>query len=101
MKVTFSGAAGTVTGSMHLLESGGRACAPAFGLFQGRRKEADEKNRHLPVPGSSIDAVVLSHAHIDHSGKLPMLVKNGFTGPIYATPATIDLRSEEHTSELQ
>ena len=91
MKVTFSGAAGTVTGSMHLLESGGRAYALDCGLFQGRRKEADEKNRHLPVPGSSIDAVVLSHAHIDHSGKLPMLVKNGFTGPIYATPATIDL----------
>ena len=91
MKVTFWGAAGTVTGSMHLVESGGKRVALDCGLAQGRRKEADEKNRHLPVPGSSIDAVVLSHAHIDHSGKLPMLVKNGFTGPIYSTPATIDL----------
>ncbi|MGD0666964.1 MAG: MBL fold metallo-hydrolase [Bryobacteraceae bacterium] len=91
MKVTFWGAAGTVTGSMHVVESGGRRYALDCGLFQGRRKEADEKNRCLPVAGSSIDAVVLSHAHIDHSGKLPVLVKNGFSGPIYATPATIDL----------
>jgi len=91
MKITFWGAAGTVTGSMHLVESDGRRYALDCGLFQGRRKEAEEKNRHLPVAGSSIDAVVLSHAHIDHSGNLPTLVKNGFTGPIYSTPATIDL----------
>jgi metallo-beta-lactamase family protein len=91
MKVTFWGAAGTVTGSMHIVESGGRRYALDCGLFQGRRKEADAKNRNLPVAGSSIDAVVLSHAHIDHSGNLPTLVKNGFTGPIYSTPATIDL----------
>jgi metallo-beta-lactamase family protein len=91
MKVTFWGAAGAVTGSMHLVESGGRRYALDCGLNQGRRKEADAKNRHLPVAGSSIDAVVLSHAHIDHSGNLPTLVKNGFNGPIYATPATIDL----------
>jgi metallo-beta-lactamase family protein len=61
------------------------------GLNQGRRKDADRKNRELPFPGSSIDAVVLSHAHIDHCGNLPTLVKNGFSGPIYTTPATIDL----------
>jgi metallo-beta-lactamase family protein len=91
MKVTFWGAAGTVTGSMHLVETGGRRYALDCGLFQGRRKEADAKNRHLPVAGSSIEAVVLSHAHIDHSGNLPSLVKNGFAGPIYTTPATIDL----------
>src|SRR5208283_4156579 len=91
MKITFWGAAGTVTGSMHLVESDGRRYALDCGLFQGRRKEAEEKNRHLPVAGSSIDAVVLSHAHIDHSGNLPTLVKNGFSGPIYSTPATIDL----------
>jgi len=91
MKVTFWGAAGTVTGSMHMVESGGRRYLLDCGLFQGRRQEADEKNRHLPFPGSSIDAVILSHAHIDHSGNLPTLVKGGFAGPIHTTPATVDL----------
>ncbi len=91
MRLTFWGAAGTVTGSMHLVESGGKRFLLDCGFYQGRRKDADAKNRNLPFPGSSIDAVVLSHAHIDHSGNLPTLVKNGFTGPIYATPATIDL----------
>jgi len=91
MKLTFWGAAGEVTGSMHLVESGGRRVLLDCGLHQGRRKEADRKNRNLPFPGSSIDAVVLSHAHIDHSGNLPTLVKNGFSGPVFSTPATIDL----------
>src|SRR5512140_2142852 len=91
MKLTFWGAAGTVTGSMHLLETGGNRFLLDCGLYQGRRKDADAKNRHLPFSGSSIDAVVLSHAHIDHSGNLPSLVKNGFAGPIYTTPATVDL----------
>jgi metallo-beta-lactamase family protein len=91
MKLTFWGAAGTVTGSMHLVEAGGKRMLFDCGLYQGRRKEADEKNRHLPFDASTIHAVVLSHAHIDHSGNLPTLVKNGFSGPIYATPATIDL----------
>src|SRR5947209_349713 len=91
MKLTFWGAAGTVTGSMHLVEAGGRRYLLDCGLYQGRRKDADRKNRNLPFPGSSIDAVVLSHAHIDHSGNLPTLVKNGFSGPIFTTPATIDL----------
>ena len=91
MKITFWGAAGGVTGSMHLVESGGRRYLLDCGLHQGRRKDADRKNRELPFPGSSIDAVVLSHAHIDHSGNLPTLQKNGFSGPIYSTPATIDL----------
>jgi len=91
MKVTFWGAAGEVTGSRHLLESGGKRYLLDCGLNQGRRKEADRKNRELPFAASSIDAVVLSHAHIDHSGNLPTLVKNGFAGPIYSTPATIDL----------
>jgi metallo-beta-lactamase family protein len=91
MKLTFWGAAGTVTGSMHLIETGGKRILFDCGLFQGRRKEADQKNRHLPFDAAGIDAVVLSHAHIDHSGNLPTLVKNGFSGPIYATPATIDL----------
>src|SRR2546421_949461 len=91
MKLTFWGAAGTVTGSMHLVETGGKRYLLDCGLFQGRRKDADAKNRHLPFAGSSIDMVVLSHAHIDHSGNLPSLVKNGFSGPIFTTPATIDL----------
>src|SRR5674476_1158968 len=91
MKLTFWGAAGTVTGSMHLLESGGKRYLLDCGLFQGRRKDADLKNRKLPFPGDSIDAVVLSHAHIDHSGNLPTLVKDAFRGPIFSTPASIDL----------
>ncbi len=91
MKLTFWGAAGTVTGSMHLLEAGGKRYLLDCGLYQGRRKDADRKNRNLPFPGSAIDAVVLSHAHIDHSGNLPTLVKNGFSGPIFSTPASIDL----------
>jgi metallo-beta-lactamase family protein len=91
VKVTFWGAAGGVTGSMHLVESGGRRYLLDCGLHQGRRKEADRKNRELPFAGSSIDAVVLSHAHIDHSGNLPTLVRNGFNGPIYTTSATVDL----------
>ncbi len=91
MKITFLGAAGTVTGSMHLVEAAGKRILLDCGMFQGRRAEANAKNRNLPVEGSSIDAVVLSHAHIDHSGNLPTLVKSGFSGPIYATPATIDL----------
>jgi len=91
VKVTFWGAAGGVTGSMHHVESGGRRYLLDCGLNQGRRREADQKNRNLPFAPSSIDAVVLSHAHIDHSGNLPTLVKDGFSGPIYSTPATIDL----------
>jgi metallo-beta-lactamase family protein len=91
MKLTFWGAAGAVTGSMHLLETSGKRILLDCGLNQGKRKDADAKNRNLPFPGSSIDEVVLSHAHIDHSGNLPSLVKSGFSGPIFTTPATIDL----------
>jgi len=91
MRLTFSGAAGCVTGSQHLLESGGKRFLLDCGMFQGRRKEAEKKNKTLPFDANSIDAVLLSHAHIDHSGRLPFLVKNGFRGPIYTNPATIDL----------
>jgi len=91
MKITFAGAAGTVTGSMHQVEVAGKRYLLDCGMFQGRRKEAEMRNRNFPFPGREIDAVVLSHAHIDHSGRLPLLVKTGFSGPIYATPATIDL----------
>jgi len=91
MKLTFWGAARTVTGSMHHLEADGKRYLLDCGMYQGRRKEAEQRNRHFPFPPSSIDAVILSHAHIDHSGNLPLLVKNGFRGPIYTTPATADL----------
>ncbi len=91
MKITFWGAARTTTGSMHLLSIDGMNVLLDCGLFQGRRKEAFEINRNLPFDGASIDACVLSHAHIDHSGNLPSLVKSGFSGPIHATSATADL----------
>jgi metallo-beta-lactamase family protein len=80
-----------VTGSLHQLESEGRQFLLDCGMVQGRRKEAERQNRNFPVDAKSIEAVVLSHAHIDHSGRLPLLVKQGFHGPIYTTPATADL----------
>ena len=91
MKITFWGAAQTVTGSMHHLEVAGKRYLLDCGLYQGHRKDAENRNRDFPFPARSIDAVVLSHAHIDHSGNLPGLVRNGFDGPIYTTPPTIDL----------
>jgi len=91
MKLTFWGAAQTVTGSMHQLDADGRRYLLDCGMYQGHRKQAEDRNRHFPFPAQSVNAVILSHAHIDHSGNLPLLVKNGFSGPIYATPATIDL----------
>src|SRR5713226_3433994 len=91
MKITFWGAARTVTGSMHHLQVDGKRYLLDCGLYQGHRKDAENRNRDLPFDARSIDAVVLSHAHIDHSGNLPTLVRNGFAGPIYTTPASIDL----------
>ena len=92
MRLTFWGAAQTVTGSMHLLElESGHKLLMDCGLYQGRRAEANEINSKLPFDASSIDVVLLSHAHIDHSGLLPMLWKRGFRGRIYATFATYDL----------
>jgi len=91
MKLTFWGADKVVTGSMHHIETGGQNYLLDCGLYQGRRQEAFAKNSQFPFPASSIAAVLLSHAHIDHSGNLPGLVRNGFTGPIYSTPATADL----------
>src|SRR6266852_4040752 len=91
MKLTFWGAARTVTGSMHQLEVEGRCYLLDCGQYQGRRKIAEELNRNFPFPCQDTAAVMLSHAHIDHSGNLPLLVKNGFHGPIYTSPATADL----------
>lgn len=89
--LTTHGAAQTTTGSMHLVEYGGKRVLLDCGLYQGRRKEAFERNRTLPFLPRQLDAVVLSHAHIDHSGNLPTLVRQGYRGPIYATGATRDL----------
>src|SRR6266852_1533192 len=91
MEIEFQGAARTVTGSMHILHISGRTVLLDCGLFQGRRDESNERNRTFPFDPRSITAVVLSHAHIDHSGNLPALVKQGYGGPIYSTLATQDL----------
>ncbi len=91
MKITFHGAAQTVTGSQHLIEVNGHRLLLECGLFQGRRSETYERNRNFPYPVQKLDAVILSHAHIDHSGNLPNLVKQGYDGPIYATDATAHL----------
>jgi metallo-beta-lactamase family protein len=91
LRIFFFGAARTVTGSMHVIEAAGKRVLLDCGLYQGRRKEAEEKNRFLPFDASGIDYMVLSHAHIDHSGNIPSLVKQGYQGPIYTTHATRDL----------
>ncbi|HEU5169603.1 MAG TPA: MBL fold metallo-hydrolase [Gemmatimonadales bacterium] len=91
IRLSFHGAAGEVTGSMHLVEAAGARVLLDAGLFQGRRLEAHARNIDSGVDPRRIDAVVLSHAHIDHAGRLPLLVRRGFHGPIYATPATRDL----------
>ena len=93
MKIEFLGADRSVTGSMHLLHVNGNRILLECGLFQGRRQEAFERNRHLPFDAHQIDVMVLSHAHIDHSGNIPNLVRSGFEGSIYATSATRDLCS--------
>ncbi|MFA6992604.1 MAG: MBL fold metallo-hydrolase [Candidatus Gracilibacteria bacterium] len=91
MKIKFAGAAGEVTGSKHIISFNGKKILLDCGMFQGRRKESDEKNRNFAFNPKEIDAVILSHAHIDHSGLLPYLVKGGYAGPIYCTHATRDL----------
>jgi metallo-beta-lactamase family protein len=85
------GAAQEVTGSKHLFEVDGKRFLVDCGAFQGKREESDRKNRALIEDPASIEAVILTHAHFDHCGMLPLLVKRGFTGNIYATPATRDL----------
>ncbi|MBR9977765.1 MAG: MBL fold metallo-hydrolase [Bacteroidetes bacterium] len=91
MRLGFHGAAQNVTGSAHLLEVNGNRILIDCGLFQGRRMEAWERNNHFPFDPATIDALVLSHAHIDHSGKIPMLYRHGFRGSIICTAATRDL----------
>ena len=91
MKLTFRGAVGDVTGSMHQIDLDGERYLLDCGLYQGRRKEARKRNREMPFSPDSVSHVLLSHAHIDHSGNLPSLVRGGFSGGIYTTPATADL----------
>jgi metallo-beta-lactamase family protein len=91
MKLHFRGANREVTGSRHLLEVNGKKILLDCGLYQGRRKDAFEKNKNFQFDPAELDAVILSHAHIDHSGNLPNLVSQGFKGPIYCTHPTADL----------
>lgn len=91
MKIRFYGAAGGVTGSKHLIEVAGKRILLDCGMYQGKRKETDRLNRTFPFDVSSIDAILLSHAHIDHSGLLPYLAKEGYSKKIYCTPATQDI----------
>src|SRR5690606_31144491 len=88
MKLTFLGAASTVTGSRYLLETTTRRLLVDCGLFQGLKQLRQRNWEPFPVDPASIDAVLLTHAHLDHSGYLPLLVRNGFSGPIYCTPST-------------
>lgn len=91
MKIHFLGGVDTVTGSQHIVEAGGRRVLRDCGMFQGPRKEARERNRNLPFDAATLDAVVLSHAHIDHCGNIPTLARVGYRGPVHATTATADL----------
>jgi metallo-beta-lactamase family protein len=91
MQITFNGAAHTVTGSQHLLSVNGHKLLLDCGMFQGHRKETYSRNLNFNFNPADIDAVILSHAHIDHSGNLPNLVKQGFKGPIHATLPTVHL----------
>ena len=91
MELTCHGAAGEVTGSCHHLRCGGRQLLLDCGLFQGSREDEARNARPLPFDAAAIDAVVLSHAHLDHCGRLPLLVRAGFDGPIFTHPVTIDL----------
>jgi metallo-beta-lactamase family protein len=91
MDITFLGAAGTVTGSKYLVKAGGRKILVDCGLFQGYKQLRLRNRAPLPVAPKELAAVILTHAHIDHSGYLPLLVKNGFSGPVYCTRATRDL----------
>lgn len=91
MEIEFVGAAREVTGSCHIVRANGKTVMLDCGMFQGKRSEADEKNRRLPIPIGEIDAIILSHAHLDHCGRLPLLAKAGYAGPIHCTKATADL----------
>ena len=91
MQLEFFGAAGEVTGSCHILRAGGRQLLLDCGMIQGGAGAPARNRRAFPFEASDIDAVVLSHAHVDHCGRLPLLVKRGYRGPVYTNPACADL----------
>ncbi|MBZ0310699.1 MAG: MBL fold metallo-hydrolase, partial [Anaerolineae bacterium] len=91
MRIQFHGAAQTVTGSQHLITVNDKNILLDCGLYQGKRSEARERNQHFAFDAKKVDVLVLSHAHIDHSGNIPSLVKQGFSGEIICTHATRDL----------
>jgi metallo-beta-lactamase family protein len=91
MRITFNGAVQTVTGSQHLLSLNGQKILLECGLYQGKREESRARNRDFPFDPAEVDVLVLSHAHIDHSGNIPNLVRRGFRGKIICTAATVDL----------
>ncbi|HET9983284.1 MAG TPA: MBL fold metallo-hydrolase [Longimicrobiales bacterium] len=91
MDITFLGAAGTVTGSRYLLRAGGARILVDCGLFQGLKQLRLRNRAPFPEPPAGLDAIVLTHAHLDHSGYIPLLARNGFAGPVYCTPATAEL----------
>src|SRR3954454_14170499 len=103
MRIQFCGADRTVTGSCHLLEIGGTRVLLDCGMYQGPRDVARELNHQLPDDPTRIDAVILSHGHLDHCGKLPVLTKAGYRGPIYCTPATAEVSRIvlEDSAEIQ
>src|SRR4029078_9950451 len=90
MRLQFCGADRTVTGSCHLLEINGLRLLLDCGMYQGKRDEARRLNQYVPSDPHSVDALVLSHGHLDHCGKLPVFCKAGLCGPIYCTPATAE-----------
>src|SRR3954469_22575922 len=91
MRIQFCGADRTVTGSCHLVEVNGLRILLDCGMYQGRREEARQFNQYLPLDIKDIDAIVLSHGHLDHCGKLPVATRAGFDRPIYCTPATAEV----------
>ncbi len=104
MRIFFNGAAQTVTGSQYLIEVNGQRLLLECGLFQGKRAESFERNKKFRFAPQTVDALILSHAHIDHSGNLPNLINNGYHGPIFTTPATarladVMLRDSGHIQE--
>ena len=104
MKIAFHGAARTVTGSKHLLTlNNGKKILLDCGMFQGMGKETDTLNRDFGFDPQEVDVMILSHAHIDHCGLIPRLVKEGFRGKIFCTPATKDLTAVllEDSAEIQ